>query len=275
MKYLLTQLPHKTRNNIKTLLKYKKIRVDGKPILQYNYMLKPGQKVEISWDKEPENKKYEKINIVFEDNDIIVINKNEGVLSISTGKETTLTAYNILSSHVKNQKQSNRIFVVHRLDRDTSGLMMFAKNQETQKILQEDWQNNIIERSYVAVVEGIADPPQGTITSWLYESVALIVYSSQNPEKGVKATTHYETMYNTSEFSLLKIILETGRKNQIRVHMKDLGCPVIGDKKYGAKSNPIGRLGLHAWILSFRHPKTREIMHFETPVPSKFRNMMK
>jgi len=152
---------------------------------------------------------------------------------------------------------------------------MFAKNQQAQRLLQEAWHTNITERSYVAVTEGIADPLSGTITSWLRESKALIVYSSQNPEDGEKAITHYETLKSYKLYSLLKINLETGRKNQIRVHMQDIKHSVIGDKKYGSTINPIGRLGLHSWILEFVHPVTKEKLRFDTEIPTKFLGLFK
>jgi 23S rRNA pseudouridine1911/1915/1917 synthase len=275
MTFLLKQLPQRTRNSFKILFKYKKILVDGRIETQYNFLLSPGQKVTIQWDKNSEAPTYSKVKIVFEDNDIIIIDKQEGVLSIATSKETSQTAYSILSNHVKKQHPNNKIFVVHRLDRETSGLMMFAKNQQVQHLLQEAWHTTITERSYAAVTEGIVDPPAGTITSWLRESKALIVYSSQNPKDGEKAITHYETIKNNKLYSLLKINLETGRKNQIRVHMQDIKHSVIGDKKYGSTVNPIGRLGLHAWILEFIHPITKKKLRFETDIPKNFLGLLK
>lgn len=275
MQFLRQSLPQKSRNDFKTLFKYKKIFVDGEMESSYNYLLKPGQKVEIFWDKNQESQSYSKVKIIFEDNDLVVVNKQEGLLSIATAKENSQTAYSILSQHVKKQHPSNKIFIVHRLDRETSGLMLFAKNQQTQKLLQKDWSENILERTYVAVVEGKVEPEKGTITSWLKESKALIVYSSKNPKDGDKAITHYETIKYRNDYSLLRVNLETGRKNQIRVHMQDIGHPVVGDKKYGSIENPIGRLGLHAWILAFIHPLTNKQVRFETEIPSKFSGLFK
>ncbi len=191
----------------------------------------------------------------------------------STEKQKDNTAYSILSSHVKKQDPRNRIFVVHRLDRETSGLMMFAKSEKIQKLLQESWNATIEERTYLAVVEGYVEKKQDTITSYLVESKALIVYSSKNPEVGQKAVTHYEVLKSNKNFSLLKVNLETGRKNQIRVHAKGMGHSVIGDEKYGAKTDPIKRLGLHAWVLAFKHPTTGKDFRFETEIPAKFTNL--
>lgn len=270
MKFLVVQLPRKNRNNIKMLLKKRKVLVDGKAVGQFNYRLKPGQKVEISPAPVSGARRMPGVAIVYEDQDLIVVNKQAGLLSMATDKEKRQTVYSMLSSYVKEDNKENKIFIVHRLDRETSGLMMFARSREIQELLQESWKKTVSERSYLAVVSGRPDPPEGTVTSYLYESVALIVYSSQNPEKGQKAVTHYATLKSNESYALLQVNLETGRKNQIRVHMKDLGHPVIGDKKYGSDINPVRRLGLHAWVLAFSHPRTKEKMRFETAVPGSF-----
>lgn len=268
--FLLAKITSRSRNDVKALLRDQQIVVDGKSITQFNHPLKPEQVVEVKWRKAPEEAKYRGLNIVFEDQYLIVIEKQAGVLSIATEKQKDNTAYSILSSHVKKQDPRNRIFVVHRLDRETSGLMMFAKSEKIQKLLQESWNATIEERTYLAVVEGYVEKKQDTITSYLVESKALIVYSSKNPEVGQKAVTHYEVLKSNKNFSLLKVNLETGRKNQIRVHAKDMGHSVVGDEKYGAKTDPIKRLGLHAWVLAFKHPITGKDFRFETEMPTKF-----
>ncbi len=270
MKYLVMQLPHKNRNNIKTMLKKREVLVEGKVVTQFNHVLQPGQKVELTTSFAPRARQMKGISIVYEDNDLIVVNKNAGLLSMATEKEKTNTVYRMLSNYVKEENRENRIFIVHRLDRETSGLMMFAKSEEMQKLLQESWKQTISDRSYLAVVPGKLDPPQGTFSSFLFESSAFIVYSSQNPEKGQASVTNYSTMRSNDNYSLLKVDLETGRKNQIRVHMKDLGHPVVGDRKYGSKINPIGRLGLHAWVLAFTHPVSGKKFRFETSIPGSF-----
>lgn len=270
MKFLIARMPDKNRNNIKSLLANKQVIVDGQAVRQFNHPLAPGQKVEIRWNRIPEEKQYRGITILYEDKDIIVIDKHSGVLSIATDSQKSNTAYNMLSTHVKTRGSANKIFVVHRLDRETSGLMMFAKSEEVQRILQSNWHEIVTERSYLAIVEGVPEKQKGTVTSYLRESKALIVHSSQDPESGDKAVTHYQVIKSGNGFSMLKVNLESGKKNQVRVHMKDLGHPVIGDKKYGSKVNPIGRLGLHARVLAFRHPVNGEPMRFETSVPRKF-----
>ncbi|MBK6979357.1 MAG: RluA family pseudouridine synthase [Cytophagaceae bacterium] len=268
--FLLEKMPHKSRNDVKVLLRDKHVFVENKVISQFNQPIKTGQKVEIRWEKPPEEQRLRGLKIVFEDQYLIVIEKEAGVLSMATEKQKENTAYSVLSEYVKKADPANRIFIVHRLDKDTSGIMMYAKSEKIQKVLQENWNENILERTYLAVVEGNPKEPNGTIISYLVESKALIVYSTKNPEKGQMAVTHYETFKASKSHSLLKVNLETGRKNQIRVHMQDLGHPVIGDAKYGATTNPIKRLGLHAWVLSFTHPITKEAMRFETEIPKVF-----
>jgi 23S rRNA pseudouridine1911/1915/1917 synthase len=270
MKFLLAQLPGKGRNHIKLLLAHRQISVDNEVITQFNYPLEVGQQVMVNWTKVQGESGLQGLKILFEDQYLIVIEKQSGLLSIATTKEKDQTAYSILSRHVKRENPKNGIFVVHRLDKDTSGVMMFAKNQDVQQVLQKSWKEIVIERSYVLVVEGTVTKEQGTITSWLKESKTLIMYSSPVPNEGQKAITHYQVLNKNNNFSLLEVELETGRKNQIRVHMQDLGHSVAGDKKYGAIKNPINRLALHARVLTFRHPVTGQEMHFETNIPKQF-----
>lgn len=261
---------NKSRNDVKILLRDKQVLVEGRAVTQFNHLLKPEQIVEVRWKKVLEEQKQRGLSIVFEDQYLIVIEKQEGVLSIATEKQKDNTAYSTLSSYLKRQNPANRIFVVHRLDRETSGLMIFAKSEKVQKLLQESWNDTIEERTYLAVTEGSIEKDHGTIVSYLAESKALIVYSSQNPAVGQRAVTHYEVLRRSKKYSLVKFNLETGRKNQIRVHAQDMKHPIIGDAKYGATGNPINRLGLHAWVLSFKHPVTKENLRFETEVPAKF-----
>ena len=275
MAFLLLKLPQKNRNNVKTLLRDKHVWVEGRAQTQFNFGLLPNQEVEIRWNKNAVQQQYAGLTILFEDPHLVVIDKPEGLLSIATDNHETQTAYRILSDHVKRQNPANKIFVVHRLDRETSGVMVFAKNEKIKRLLQESWESTTKERTYLAIAEGRLQPSAGTVQSYLHESKTFLVYSSQNPNLGGQlATTHYETMQNNSEFTLLKVNLETGRKNQIRVHLQDLGHSIIGDKKYGSTQNPIKRLGLHAWILAFTHPITNEQIRFETKMPSKFLGLL-
>ena len=270
LKFLLSQMPEKSRTTVKSFLAHRQVAVDYHTITHFDYPLNPGQVVTITHGKIPEEIRYKGLRILFEDPYLIVIEKDAGLLSIATAKEKILTTYSILSGHIKKENPNNRIFVVHRLDRDTSGVMVFAKSEEVQSLMQRAWQDAVIQRTYVAVVEGAVENEKGTIRSFLKENKAFVVYSTNVPGEGDEAITHYKVIRKNDEFSLLEVDLETGRKNQIRVHMKDIGHPIVGDKKYGSKTNPIGRSGLHARVLSFIHPVTGKEIRYETAVPQKF-----
>lgn len=272
MIFLIASMPGKNRNNIKSLLRDKYIEVDRKVQTQFNFPLHPGQVVSIRPRKgSVQQTNYRGIEIIHEDADIIVINKEAGLLTMASDKEKSKTAYAILSAHVKKAHPDNKIYIVHRLDRETSGLLLFAKNEQMKNKLQEDWNDTIQERTYVAIVEGKLENQVGTVTSFLIESEkSLIVHSTQDPKKGKKAVTHYKVINYKRGFSLLKVNLETGRKNQIRVHMQELGHPVVGDKKYGATTSPLERLGLHAQVLAFNHPVSGRLIKYESPIPKKF-----
>ena len=275
MAFLLAQLPNKNRNNIKSLLSNKQILIDSKVYTQFNHPLQPGQVVTVAANRAPEITQYRGLTILYEDPNLIVINKQAGLLSMATNKERDRTAYGILSDYVKKENPKNKIFIIHRLDRETSGVMMFARSEKVQRLMQESWNDTTKQRTYVALVEGVPRPEQGTITSYLRESKALIVYSSQNPENGQLSITNYRVMKAANRYSLLELELETGRKNQIRVHMQDIGHPIVGDAKYGAATDPIGRLGLHAEVLAFEHPITGESLRFDAPVPKSFLSVVK
>jgi len=270
MEFLIEQLKGKSRTTIKSLLAHRQVSVGTHTITQFDYPLEPNQLVTINWGVVPEQTRLRGVRILFEDPYLVVIEKEAGMLSIATAKEKLLTTYSILSTHVKKEDPTNRIFVVHRLDRDTSGVMMFAKSEKVQETMQKEWQEAVIRRSYIAVVEGQVEKEEGTIRSFLKENKMLIMYSTKVPGEGDEAITHYKVLKRGEEFSLLEVELETGRKNQIRVHMKELGHPVAGDKKYGSKLNPLRRTCLHANILAFKHPVTGEELSFETPAPHRF-----
>lgn len=275
MLFLIEKLPSKNRNNIKSLLRNKQVLIDGKVYTQFNHPLQLGQTVTVAANRAPETAQYRGLTILYEDAYLIVINKQAGLLSMATNKEKDRTAYSILSDYIKKENPKNRLFIIHRLDRETSGVMMFAKSEKVQRLMQESWNATTKERTYVALVEGVPEPPKGTITSYLRESKALIVYSSQNPNNGQLAVTNYSVLKAANGYSLLELELETGRKNQIRVHMQDIGHSVAGDTKYGAVSDPIGRLGLHAEVLAFEHPITEQAMRFDAPVPKSFLAVLK
>lgn len=275
MKFLIARLPDKGRNNIKSLLTHRQIMVDGQVVTQYNHPLAAGQEVIINWSLVRDEKPGRGPRILYEDRDIIIIDKPAGLLSMASDKEKERTAYHQLTDYVRLNDPEKRIFIVHRLDQDTSGVMLFAKSEAVKRSLQDNWKEAIVDRAYVAVVEGRIDRTEGVVKSWLKETKTRLVYSSSVPGDGQEAITRYKVLQAGARYSLLEIRLETGRKNQIRVHMKDMGHSIIGDKKYGAVANPIGRLGLHAHILAFYHPVSGELMRFETEVPKNFTGLFK
>ncbi|HOO65358.1 MAG TPA: RluA family pseudouridine synthase [Bacteroidales bacterium] len=274
MPFLLSSLSNKSRDNIKSLLRNRQVLVNGEPVTQFNHELKPGDTVVISAARHTGGLMARNMRLVYEDEHLIVIDKNAGLLSMASDNEKYLTAYNILSTYVKSQKPSNRIFIVHRLDRDTSGLMMFARSEKVQSLMQRDWKRNVTARTYVALVEGKVTEPEGIVKSYIYESKSLIMHSTNDPKKGDLAITRWRLLKSGSEYSLLEVTLETGKKNQIRLHMQETGHSIAGDKKYGASSSPISRLGLHASLLAFIHPVTGKEMRFESKIPAKFRRMV-
>jgi len=209
-------------------------------------------------------------DILYEDRDIIVINKAAGLLSISTGRSPDRTAYSALMDYVRkgNHKSRARVFIVHRLDKDTSGVLVLARSEEAKRKLQEGWKDT--EKTYLAMVHGHPDPPEGTISSYLIENNALNVFSTQDPALGKFSETKYKVVKRVADRALVEIELLTGRKNQIRVHLADKGWPIVGDSKYGRKDREAKRLALHAYKLSVNHPYSGEKIHFTAPIPGAF-----
>ncbi|MDR1347294.1 MAG: RluA family pseudouridine synthase [Prevotellaceae bacterium] len=263
----------KSRTAVKSLFAHKQIFIDGQNVSQYNFEVKKNQIITINSIGTLSGKTGNKLNgieIVFEDNDIIVIEKPSGMLSVSAENGNEATAYSILRNYVKMKSSLNKIFIVHRLDKATSGLMLFAKNEQTKRIMQANWDNFIKHRKYVAVVCGRMKTEKGTVVSYLKENAAMQMYASKSAEDAQRAVLSYRVLKADNNFSLVDIELETGRKNQIRVQMQETGHSIAGDKKYGGKSSPIGRLALHAQTLEFIHPITRNNMRFSTKIPKKF-----
>lgn len=214
--------------------------------------------------------KKDKLNIVYEDKFIVVVEKPSKLLTISTNNEKERTLFHKVIVYEKAKNKNNKVFIVHRLDKDTSGLILFAKSERIKKLLQDNW-NDQVKRKYLAIVEGKLDKSRGVIKSYLNETKTLKTYSSE--KDGKLAITKYNVLDKNKNYSLLDIEILTGRKNQIRVHMNDIGHPIIGDKKYGAKTNPLGRLGLHAYYLEFNHPITNQKVILECKEPKIFKNL--
>jgi len=271
MNFLALHFKGKSRSGLKSMLSQKQICVNGKLVTLFNHPLQIGDSITVNSGKINYELKHPKVKIVFEDDYLIVIEKSEGLLAVATDdKKQETTAFSILSNYLKKKDPRNRLFIVHRIDRETSGLLMFAKSKEVQLALQDNWHENVTERVYVALVEGVPAKSEDTIVTYLRESKAFKIHSSRTNTEGQEAVTHYRILRKTEGYALLKVELETGRKNQIRVHMQEIGHPIVGDKKYGATVSPIGRIGLHARTLAFVHPVTKETWRFETPIPRKF-----
>ena len=274
LEFLLSNVKQ-SKNKIKLTLQGQGVKVNGKTITQFDYQLQPGMKVAVSKTKRNQQAfKSRYVKIVYEDRWLIVIEKQPGILSMAGG-HSSLNVKTVLDDYFKKSRQKCTAHVVHRLDRDTSGLMVYAKDMETEQILEHNWHQIVYDRRYVAVVSGEMEEDEGTIQNWLKDNKAYVTYSSPVDNGGKLAITHFHVLDRTTEHSLVEYKLETGRKNQIRVHSADMGHPVCGDTKYGNGDNPIHRLCLHAWLLCFSHPRTGEPMEFETPVPTAFRQLFK
>lgn len=274
MDFLMASMPQRKRTVIKNLLAHNQVAINGIPTTQFNTQPAAGDEVKVNLSREFRVFYNRRLKLVYEDDDIIVVNKGYGLLSMGTDKIKEGTAYSILRDYLKWQDPRNKLFIVHRLDRDTSGLMVFAKSVEAKEKLQHNWNNMVLSRKYLAIVEGKPEQEEGEIRSYLAENSRFEVYSTNNPEEGQLAVTRYKTLRTRNGYSLMEVSLDTGRKNQIRVHMKDLGHPIIGDRRYGAKSSPIHRMALHAQTLRFVHPITRKDMNFSTPVPASFAKLV-
>lgn len=275
MQCLEAKLTDHKRTSIKALMKYNQVALNSMPTSQFDQPVHTGDTLSVNFTRPFVVFSHPRIKLVYEDNDIIVINKGSGILSVSTDNVKDGTAYSILRDYLKKKDPRLMLFVVHRLDRDTSGLMMFVKNVEAKEAMQHNWNNMVLGRRYVAVVEGKVEQEEGVVKSYLAETSQFEVYSTQNPDEGQLAITRFKRLQCNNGYSLMELSLDTGRKNQIRVHMKDLGHPIVGDRKYGAKASPIHRLGLHARTLHFAHPVTKKEMLFETPIPSRFLSLLK
>lgn len=273
LEFLRTGLPQLSRTAVKALLKYDQILLEGIVTNQFDTPVAPGQTVSINFSRPWQTLSNPRLRIVYEDDDIIVVNKGYGLLSVGTDNKKEGTAYSILRDYLKRLNPANKLFIVHRLDQHTSGLMLFAKNIKAKEAMQHNWNNMVLDRRYAAIVEGCPEPPEGVYRSRLMENSQHLMYSTDDP-KGQEAVTRYKVLKSRNGYSLVDVSLDTGRKNQIRVHMHDMGTPIVGDRRYGAKTSPIHRLALHARTLRFVHPVTRKDMNFSIPLPASFNSLV-
>lgn len=273
-----------SRNNVKNLLARNQVLVNGSVVSQYNFMLVKDDEVKISKrpvnsgliSKKPLNEKVRTklpFKIIYQDDDIIAIDKPAGLLSVESDKESEC-AYAYMLKYFQQKDKNARPYILHRIDKETSGVLIFAKNPKIHSMLKLNWNENVKLREYYAIVEGEMEKSEGTIVSYLKQNSNNLVYSS-NDKTGQKAITHYFVEKSSANYSLLRVLIDTGRKNQIRVHMHDLKHPIIGDEKYGYTQNPLNRLGLHASKLEFVNPKTKKLISISAPVPESFKKLSK
>ena len=286
MDFLLSKMGGMARSSVKQLLGQRRVKVGNAVQTRHDFELKPGDVVTVSSGRGNSQLTHPKLKIVYEDDDLIVVNKQPGLLTVATtpgSKETTVMS--ILRAYVKKQNARANIYVVHRLDRETSGLLVFARSEELQHYMRDYWRQLVTERTYIALAEGVPEPREGRITTWLTEDKRnAVVYSSPVDDGGDIAITNYKVLRVSPQpsaisnqfYSLVELHLETGRTNQIRVHLASKGCPVVGDRKYGHgnESSPIDRLCLHAKVLAFIHPVTEKAVRFESPIPKEFNKVL-
>lgn len=272
--FLYFKITNDSKNNIKHYLSNHQVLVNGTMTSQFDFKLCKEDVVTIVKNKVDVKKKPTvKLDIIYEDDELIVINKPSGLLSIESDKEKQDTAYGMLQEYVSRNDKKARVFTVHRIDKDTSGVLVIAKNEEIRNKLQHNWQSIVKNREYVAVCEGAFKEKKGQIKSYLKKNVNNLMYSTTDKVNGKLAVTNYQVMKENKLYSLVDVHIDSGRKNQIRVHMNDLHHPVVGDDKYGSLQNPLGRLGLHAYILEFIHPITKKNMVFKAKIPDSFNRL--
>ncbi|MBO4659852.1 MAG: RluA family pseudouridine synthase [Prevotella sp.] len=271
LEWLLSHLGQ-SKTKVKATLQGRGIKVDGKVVTQFDFVLVPGMTVSISKSKKNDSFKSRYVKIIYEDQYLVVVEKNIGILSMAAGHKS-LNVKSVLDDYFHKTRQACRAHVVHRLDRDTSGLMVYAKDMKTEQILEKNWHQIVYDRRYVAVLSGEMEEDDGTVANWLKDNKAYVTYSSPTDNGGKYAVTHFHVFDRKDNHSLVEFKLETGRKNQIRVHSADMGHPVCGDVKYGNGDNPLHRLCLHAYVLCFYHPITHEHLEFDTPIPTSFRSL--
>lgn len=286
MDFLIAKMGGMARSSVKQLLGQRRVKVGNAVQTRHDFALKTGDVVTVSSGRGNSQLTHPKLKIVYEDDDLIVVNKQPGLLTVAaTPGSSETTAFSILRTYVKRQNSRAGIYVVHRLDRETSGLLVFARSEELQHYMREYWRQLVTERTYIALAEGVLEPREGKITTWLTEDKRnAVVYSSPVDDGGDIAITNYKVLRVSGQpsaisnqfYSLVELHLETGRTNQIRVHLASKGCPVVGDRKYGHGNeySPIDRLCLHAQVLEFVHPVTEKKVRFESPVPKEFNRVL-
>lgn len=269
--FMYKKLSPRSRSEIKSYLVHSQVQHNGQTTTQFDEQLQQGDEIVINFTRPFATLSNRMVRLIYEDPDLVVIEKQSGLLTVPAGPDRReKTAQKIVDEYVYAKDGRSHAYVCHRLDQYTSGILIFAKNSQVQQLMRDSWNSYVVERRYMAICEGKPEKMEGEVRSYLVENSAMKVYSTNDPEKGKLSVTRYTVNKVVGDYSQIDIQILTGRKNQIRVHMSDLGCPVAGDKKYGAQSNPCGRLMLHNYVLQFIHPVTKENLRFELPLPKNF-----
>lgn len=271
--FLIASLSGLSRTEIKAMLKYKHIAIKGAAVTQFDTPLLPGDKVEVNFGRSFYKFNNPQIKVLFEDKWMIVIEKSSGLLSVANDSAREKNAHHILLDYLKHDNAQAELYVCHRLDQYTSGILIFSKDKEMMSEMRANWDFYVKERKYICVTENVPQRAEDTIQSYLIENERMQVHSTPDQEKGQLAVTHYRVLQTRGRYALVDVEIFTGKKNQIRVHMSEMGCPIAGDIKYGAQTNPARRLMLHNYRLSFIHPVTGELMRFSLPTPPVFRKL--
>ena len=271
--FLIGAMPHLSRTEVKSLLKYKHVAIKGSAVTQFDIPLMPGDTVEVNLGRSFYKFNNPQVKFLYEDKWMVVIEKASGLLSVANDNVREKNAFHIVRDYVRHDNPEAELYVCHRLDQYTSGILIFSKNQEMMLEMRSNWDFYVKERRYVCVTENIPSKPEDTIESLLTQNDRMQVFSTNDEERGRLAVTHYRVLQSRGRYALVDVEIFTGKKNQIRVHMSEMGCPIAGDMKYGAETNPARRLMLHNYRLSFIHPVTGELMRFSLPTPTVFRKL--
>lgn len=268
-------LPDHKPTKLKSMLRHNQLAINGVPTTQFDHPVVAGDVLWVNFDRSFQIFSHPRVKLVYEDNDIIVVDKGYGVLSTAAGRPNDDTVYNIIKKYARGFSDKANVYVVHRLDRDTSGLMVLTRTKQARDKLIDNWNNMVVERKYIAIVEGKVAQHEGSIKSYLAENPDTFeMYSTDDKKVGRLAVTRYRVVEQGRKFAMVELEIKTGRKNQIRVHMYDMGNPVSGDRKYGGHPSPINRVALHATVLSFVHPTLEKVVTFNSPVPENFKKMI-
>lgn len=271
--FLFLTMPTMSKTEVKSMLKYKHVAIKGSAVTQFDTPLYPGDTVEVNFGRSFYKFNNPQVKVLFEDKWMVVIEKASGLLSVANDTAREKNAYHIIKDYVRHDNPDAELYVCHRLDQYTSGILVFAKDEALMNEMRSNWDFYVKERKYVCVTENIPPRKEDTIESLLTQNEHLRVHSTNDETVGRLAVTHYRVMQTRGRYALVDVEIFTGKKNQIRVHMSEMGCPIAGDVKYGAETNPARRLMLHNYRLTFVHPVSGETMRFTLPMPSVFRKL--